>query len=236
MEDILEIPFYGTTGLKEMISYDYGYLLVTNFDEFNKLLFKTIGKDNLKGFLCLKDEILNLQEKKIILTLKEEAEYKFKSPITDVSNDFKDCDEDIYNPKINEAFKKIIRYVKTTNEFIKNNKDEILPMLDNNILELKKKAREASDKKYAEKRKLLRASKEKTKLTEEQKKENKRLANEKYRKQQKEKLLNLGETKQISAEKKREYNTTYYTKQKEMKNRIKELEAKLSKYEPPENI
>jgi hypothetical protein len=129
------------------------------------------------------------------------------------------------------------KYNKETDEFIKNNKDEILPMLDNYILEARKEARKASDLKYEEKRKILRASKEKpNKLTEEQKKENKRLANEKYRKQQKEKLLNLGETKQISAEKKREYNTTYYTKQKELKNKIKELEAKLSKYEPPENI
>lgn len=95
--------------------------------------------------------------------------------------------------------------------------------------EEKKERQKLAKEKFNEKKRQELGLEKKPLLTEEEKEENKRIAKQKYYQKKKQELgLDFDKEETEDQLKRKKYNETYYNKQKEMRNKVKELEAKLA--------
>ena len=205
---------------------------ISSLQDFRDKVLDTI--DNLNAQVCddIKNEINRSIEKKTMYKPFVEQRKSFESRINLILRDYDDTTKLKYEDEIKQAKAFFTEVNKKSTKFIWDNKDSIFDILDE-IIESEsnklKERRKAVNNKYYKKRKELFNIPDKTAMTEEERKENKRLANQKYREKQKKNVDEVKEEVIVDEkEKKKEYNRTYYSKQKLLKDKIKELEEKLS--------
>jgi len=240
MNTILQLPnFKDGVKLKGYIDVDItDYAVeINSIQDFKDKILSKIEVPSIESYNQLKEDIDKVTNENIIFQTLKENRRQFKERIKFILSDYNESTKQKYEDQINEAIQFIKKVNDKSNNFIIQNSHEIKNEIDGfkqNVINALKENRKVVNKKYYEKRKQELNTPTRQKLTEEQKKENRRIANQKYREAQKqlnEKEINNEIVEEVTAtEKKKQYNKTYYQKQKTLKEKIKQLENEIKEF------
>jgi hypothetical protein len=193
---------------------------------------------NIEDCETIKDEIEKSYEKNIVYKPLSELRKSFDNRIKLILREYNEEAKLKYDDSIKNARLLIQKINSASTTFILNNKTSIFEILDKvknkEIDKLRERKKEVNKRYYDKKKQILNIPDKTATMSEEEKKEKKRLANQKYREKQKQLNNNImveqeqEEEPKSEKDKKKQYNKTFYQKQKTLKERIKELEEKLN--------
>lgn len=210
---------------------------INSIETFRMVMFPAFLPVTLDRIEEVRNEVArSVDRRKTLETLNEEKK-RYKSQVASITREYDEGARHFYKAKIDEGDQFITNANVESTKYVIDNKEAIYELLDSMRDEIHnrlKNNKKEVNKRYYEKRKQLLGIPDKVAMSEEERKEKRRLANQKYR--EKKKQLDAPETadeqpeEQMSdKDRKKKYNQTYYSRKKQLKERVEELEAELAK-------